>query len=218
MIASLTTVNQAQFVPSDAATAAKAAGDTTTLLPEPSPRADIGLVIAKMVIENAFNSRKQARQDREHATKAMVAAQDAQVSKMREMAEKRYEAAQTEAYGKMAEGALGVLGGFATAGGFSKNDTQLKAQTNSGLGEVIGSQGKVLGGVMSLASAGDKRAADRLDADAKAFENEATQHKRTIEDADDDAKEARELSRTALDFLREFESTQTKSMSSAIKA
>lgn len=193
-----------------------------SLMPEPQG-GDVGLIVAQLAIENAFEQRKQARNDRQHATSAMVAAQKDQIAHMREAADMRYEAAKLEAWGKIADGALGITGGVITAGTFQSNAHsgalgEAIRQNNQGWGSAFSSGGNVASGVTGLIAAGQKHAADNLDADAKADEMEATAQKRALENADDEIKEARDHVRTALDFLREFQSTQTKAMASAIKA
>jgi len=182
----------------------------SALMPEPEPTGDIAFVMAKMMVENAYRNREQARQDRQHGTEAMVAAQSEQIAHMRAAAEERYAAAKLEAWGKIGDGVFGVTGGCVTAGG--------SAPANAGIGSAIGSGGHVFAGGFSLAASSNKHAGDELEADAKAAENHATQLKRQVEGADDDIKEARDHMRAAIDFLREFESTKTKSLSSAIKA
>lgn len=189
-----------------------------SLMTEPAAGADVGMIIAKMIIENAFTNRMQARQDRQRATNAMVDAQKNQIGHMREAAEKRFEAAQVEAWGKIVDGGCGVVGGCVTAGlGGQSNMTDEGRQNNTGRGSAISSGGDLVSAGTSLWAAGTREEGEQLDADAKAAENDAAQQKRLVEGADDDMKEAREYTRAALDFLREFESTQNKSMSSAIK-
>lgn len=191
--------------PSQPNASAATAPPAATLMPDPEPGADVGLIIAKLIIENAFTSRMQARTDRKRATEAMVAAHKRQISHMRDAAEERYTAAKLEAWGKIGEGAYGVAGGATMAAG------------SEGGGKAACSFGQVGSGVTSLAAQGHRHGSDELDADAKAAENDAAQRERLIEAADDDAKEAREYTRAAIDFLREFQSTRTKSLSSAIK-
>jgi hypothetical protein len=178
---------------------------TATLMSDPALAGDVGTIIAKLVIENAFTSRMQARQCRQHATEAMVAAQEQQIAHMREAADARYDAAQMEAYGKIGEGMFGIAGGAAIA------------DRNEGAGKILTSSGQIGSGMASLEAQRSRHGGDQLEADAKAAENDAAQQKRLIEAADDDIEEARDYTRAAIDFLREFESTQTKSMSSAIK-
>lgn len=175
------------------------------LLDEPSASGDIGLMIATLVIDNAFTSRIRARQDRQDATNAMIAAQKDQIAHMRDAAEERYAAGQLEAGGKIWAGMFGIAGGAATAG------------NEEGVGKIYSSIGEIGAGAASLDAKSSARAGELLDADAKAAENEASQQKRIIEAADDDIKEARDYTRAAIDFLREFQSTKTKSLSSAIK-
>jgi hypothetical protein len=187
------------------------------LLAEPGAGGDVGLMIATMIIETAFANRMRAREDRHQATNAMVAAHKDQIAHMREAAEQRYTAAQAEAWGKIADGGLGVVGGCVTAGVFGTNADSATRATNEGYGNALSSGGRIASGFTGLAAAGDRYDSENLDADAKAAENEAMQQKRMIEAADDDIKEAREYTRAAIDFLRELESTKSKSLSSAIK-
>lgn len=201
-----------------------------TLMPEPKG-ADIGLVIAQMAIENAYTTRKQAREQRQHANAAMISAQREQLAQMRIEADKRFEAAQFEAYGKIGEGLAGVAGGLSTAGVLwsdsrtggasdsrgSQGDGRQEVPKAEGYGTALGSLGKIGGGVASAYAAGHRHDADLAGAAAKAYEMEATTQKHAIENAEDEMKEAREHIRTALDFLRDFEAAQTKAMSSAIK-
>ncbi len=189
------------------------------LMPEPQG-ADIGLVIAQLAIENAFTARKQARHDRQHANTAMIAAQKEQIAHMREEADKRYEAAKFEAWGKIAEGGCGILGGMVSGSGLFKligGTDESGLQTRRGWGEAASSLGRVGSGVTSVITAGERHDADLEGAAAKAAEIEATAQKDAIGNADDEIKEAREHIRTALDFLRDFQAAQQKAMSSAIR-
>jgi hypothetical protein len=182
-----------------------AAAPAAMLMPEPDLGGDVGFIIAKMVIDNAFTNRMQARHDRQRANEVMVASQKEQISHMREAAEKRYLAGTLEAWGKIGEGAYGIAGGATMAAG------------SEGGGKIACSFGSIASGTTSLVAQGSRHAGDELDADAKAAENAASQQRRLIETADEDIKEARDYTRAAIDFLREFQSTETKSLSSAIR-
>jgi hypothetical protein len=199
----------------ETAPSAPAAASIEALIPEPQG-ADIGVVVARMVIENAFASRKQARHDRQHANAAMASAQKAQLQHMRAEADRRYEAAKLEAWGKISEGACGVAGGLTSGLGAAFGSDKAPAATQ-GYGSAMSSGGKVAGGVFNLISAGERHEADLASADAKAAEMEASAQKNRQENADDELKEAREHMRKAMDFLSEFQSTQSKSMSAAIR-
>jgi hypothetical protein len=180
------------------------------LLPEPS--VNVELAIARMFIENAYTQRKAAHEDKRAAEGSMIAAQKDQIAKMRAAAEERFEAARLEAFGKIAEGAAGVAGGLAGIGalGIEHNPKEWDDSMTSG--------GKLGSGLLSLGAAGHKENAENLDADGKAAEMQQTVAKHEFDDADDAIKEAREHARNALDFLREYESTQAKTMASALKA
>src|SRR5689334_22165592 len=77
------------------------------LMPEPqSVYADFA--IARLFIENAYTQRKDAREDKRAATASLIESQKAQIAHLREEADKRYAAAQTEAWGKIEEGVMGM--------------------------------------------------------------------------------------------------------------
>jgi hypothetical protein len=180
------------------------------LLPEPK-NVDVGLAIAQMAIERAYTSRSQARADRRHAEEAMRTAEQEQLTDMRREADERCAAAQAEAWGKIAEGGLGVTGSLAST-------TVLdRLRIRPEFGVAISESGKVGAGVGGLWAAGSRHDADEAGASAKQAENLTSAERRAMERADDEIKEARDHVRTALDFLREFQSTQSKTMSSAIR-
>ncbi len=192
-----------------------------SLMSEPSG-GDISMAIAQMVIENAYDSRKRARTDRQHANTAMVTAQKAQISELKKEAEKRYEAARSEAFGKIFEGAAGIAGGLASSGLFStKTDgetTEYQRARDSSLGSSLSSSGKLVsGGVGFFETSGLRRESDLAGVAAKGYEMEATAQKKRIENTEDEIQEAREHVRKALDFLRDFQSTEAKAMSSALR-
>jgi hypothetical protein len=193
----------------DGAVGGAAGSIDSVLLPEPKG-ADVGTATAQMVIEQSFSRRKMARTDRDQSTSAMIAAQNEQIAHLKEQAGRNYEAAKLEAWGKIGSGVAGIAaGGIGLLGEKGKGEYGAKAMEGAG---------GVWSGGAGLLSAGMKEDADNEGVVAKACENEATAQKRALENADDEIKEAREHARTALDFLREFESTRSKSMSSAIKA
>lgn len=178
-----------------------------SLMPEPTGGgADVGFAIAQMIIETSFASKKAARHNRQQATQGMISAQKAQIAHLRQEAEKRYDAAVTNAWGKIAGGALGVAGGI------------FMAEGKEGVGRALISGGDVAEGSLAIPAAGMERRAALESAAAKEAEMQATAEKAALDDANDEIAEAREHIRTALEFLRDFQSTQSKAMSSAIKA
>jgi hypothetical protein len=187
---------------------------TGALLPAPRPSVDVGEAIAKLVLENAFTQREAARKDRNQATNAMAVAQQHQLANMREEADDRYAAACASAVGKMVEGAASVVGGaVALEGACGRGAAKAEAR-----GQIIGGSGKVFSAGSDLFAAGWTHAADTASANAKADEMAAKAAESRTNDASDEMKEGQDTIRTALDFLREFHSTQSKSMSSAIRA
>ena len=189
-----------------------------SLMPEPQKGGDIGLMIAKMVVDNAFARRKQAREDRKEANRAMVEAQKSQIANMRAAADSRYAAARTQAWGKIAGGALGALGGAVSGVGGAFADQGGGRMACDGSGRALAADGDVAQGLAGLWASNDTLDADLADANAKADEMQATKAQDAMDAQDDLIDEARDDVRNALDFLKEFQSTETKSMSSAIRA
>jgi hypothetical protein len=177
----------------------------TPLLPEPGG-GDVGVDIAMMVIENAFTRRDAARRDRQQETLDMARTQNAQLSHMREAADKRYAAAMLEGAAKIAEGAGTCASGV------------VKLAHHNDWENVAAGAGKHDSGVLGLFATTIKHDADRSDVAAKRAEMEASLQKAGIEHSDDEAKEARQHLQNAIDFLKEFRATEAKSMSSAIRA
>lgn len=186
------------------------AGEVAPLMSEPG-NTDIGLVIAKVEIDRAFTARKAARQDRQSAMRSLVSAQAKQVSAMRHEADSNYAAAMHDAWGKALGGAFNALGGGLA---LAVTDPSKSAAIN----QVGGGLGSVASAITGWDGAGEKLEADHAGATAKAAEMEATAFKDTLENADDELKEAREHADKALEFLRELSSAQSKTQSAAIRA
>ncbi len=202
--------SQAQVPQSSSAPAGCAPLEGGTALLPASQNVDIGEAVARMVIENAFARRQLAREVRASAAVAQEAAQKAQVEHMREQAEASYDAGMREAQGKVVSGLGGIAGaalGFAGA-----------MWSNRGL-VAAGDAAKPLGdgasGVFDMEAHGFRRTADRLGAQVKADEMRAEAEKKRLDGADDDIAETRDAVRSALDFLREFQSTRAKSQTAA---
>lgn len=179
--------------------------EATALMPEPS-QCDVSLAIAQMVIQNAFNSQTAARQDRQQATQRMMDAQKTQVAELRKEADQKLAAGCVEAAGRILSGAGSIANGLMTAGG--KKDK----------GAAIKGGGDLLAGYCAVASAIVSHEADLTSARAKTAEMEAARQKDDIDAANDELDEARQHIRTALDFLRQFRTTEAESMRAAIRA
>lgn len=204
-------------IPFEPMTSAGTSNTVAALLPSPA-NVDVGVVVARMAIENAFTERKEAHADRKHANEAMEAAQKRQLAEMRREADRRFDAARLEAAGKIAEGGAGIFGGITLASSAKPDATKAESTKAEGLSGILGSGGKVAGALGSLDGAFARHAADDAGAMAKKYEMEAAAQKRVMDNAEDEVKEARDHARTALDFLRQLEETQAKSMGSAIRA
>lgn len=181
------------------------------LMPAPEPAIDIGAAVARMLIEGAFERRQIDRTSRNAAAIAAEAAGRAQVEHMREQANAEHDAAVLQATGKIAGGAVGVAGGLAPMLGEGMRNATLRE-----LGPAVREGGPVASGLFDLAAAGATGRAGTARADAKADELRADAEKSRVDAEQTDVDASRDDIRTALEFLREFESTQAKSQSAAL--
>ncbi len=169
------------------------------ILPPPAS-ADVGEAIATLVIESALANRKTARDTKHAAASALEHAEDAEIANMRQAADSRYNAAKADAFAQMASGGL-------TAGSAYVGNTA--AMTFKGGAEVA------KGGFSFFYSAGEKRDADRADIAAKQAAHAATHAKTTMDDAIDDEKAAKDSVRKALEFLKDYSSSQQQAQAAA---
>lgn len=195
----------------DAGSAPTMTAGPSTLMPSPEPSVDIGAAVARMLIESAFERRQLARSSRNAAAIAAEAAGKAQVGHLREQAEAEHDAAVLQATGKIAGGAIGVAGGLMPMLGEGMRNASVRD-----LGPAVREGGPVASGLFDLAAAGATGRAGNARADAKADELRADAEKSRGEAEQSDVDASRDDIRTALEFLREFESAQAKSQSAAL--
>lgn len=179
------------------------------LLPQPSRSVDVSEAIARMVIETAFERKRQVRADRTAARTEMAEAQKAQLVHMREKADATRGAAQAEAWGRIAGGGLGIAGALLPLGQGEDGKGNGWAATGQALS--AGSQSGT--GVGGLVAAPFSLQAAHADANAKADEMRVAAEKEVIDEASDDMRELDDRVRSALDFMREYRSTEAKSAS-----
>jgi hypothetical protein len=182
-----------------------------TLLPAPAPQVgDVGEAVARMVLESAFERKKAARDERKAAESAMVAAGEQQIAHLREQAEVNYDSALLQATGRIATGALGVAAGaMGPVGEACRNAPMIS------LSPAVREAGTLAGGVVDAMAAAPKRTADHFGASAKADEMRASAEKARLDGAGDELRDVEDAARSALDFLREFKATQSKTQSAA---
>src|SRR5262249_16215551 len=159
-----------------------------------------------------FSQKKNAREARNIAERAMSDAQQNELKQMREQAEANYAASVTNAVGQIVGGGIAVGGVAAdTVGDFTRNGVVKAA------GQAAHKGGPDLAkGISGLASAGSKYDADILEASAKGSGYAAEVSKKAAEDAADDENNAKESARKALDFYREYETAAAQARSAAM--
>jgi hypothetical protein len=174
------------------------------LLPDPASTAainmDAGQAMAMLMIDSAFARRTTAREAKTKAESASADAQSQQLHRMREAAEHRYDAAQMDAWVQIGSGAVTLAGTRFGTGGMN----------------VAGGVSSFAKGIGGLASSAERRAAERADASAKQHELTAKLMKDIGEDWGDDVRAAKESVRKALDFLKEYQSTQSQTQAAAL--
>jgi hypothetical protein len=125
--------------------------------------------------------------------------------------------------GTVGEGAGKVAG--ATAGAraeaFSasavKDEASRAAGRAGGAAKIAESSGGLVGSGFKMAATFIRHEADIAESQAKAHEMRATNEKGMLDAAEDTTKEANEVIRKALDFLKEFQSTKAQGLSAAIR-
>lgn len=176
---------------------------------------DIGEAIARMVIESAFSRRAQARDDRKQATESMVQSQQRQITALRAEAEERFVQARTAAIGKGLEGGARIAGGVITISGATASDSTSKAL--KGWAEGTSASGSVVASGFDLFAGDHGRDADRAGIRAKTHGMASEAASKQINGAEDEIAEAREHAKKAIEFLKEFNATQHRATSAAIR-
>lgn len=177
------------------------------LLPAPSSYpvigGNIGAEIAKLVIEMGREQRERAKALRAAEERSLIAAENAQLSAMREKADNAFCAG-------LVAGGAGVIGGACNVYG------GIKYGANEGTGKAWSGAADCVSGAGKMMSAGWQNGAD-LDASYATEEEQRAGHaKRAAEDARDDITAAEKLMDKAAAFFKEYESAQQDASKAAL--
>ncbi len=182
------------IVPSETRLDAGAPNDVTPLLQNPEETAltcsgDLGAAIAAMLLIASKNQRAAAREAKEAALASEVAAHRSRIDNMEKAAEKRFVGGMTSGFTTIGAGGMTLAGGTC-----SEMSNQKKFEGG----------GKAGDGAGKVAEAFFARDASEADRAAETDEQAAKQAGRTIERAIDDAKDANDLLRRAMEHYKEF--------------
>lgn len=190
---------------------------------------DVNAQAAALMLKHGHEKRTQTRELRGVQETRLQDFEQQQVNKMREQATQMLIANQRRAWGMIVSGGLGVaagavtMGSAAAAGRAASSEAAAKAatsaeqtasaartaeeatraaQTARGVALSLDGGGSVSRGVMDLTAADAEKDAADAEAASVAAEHKASAAKRRIDDLKDEEQGARELIRTALDFLK----------------
>ena len=172
---------------------------------QPASNIDIGLAIATLSIDSAFERRKNGRNEKTVAERALVASEQKQLASMQEAADEKLSSAHTSAVGEMISGGLSAGGGMISLG------TGKSSWSDIGRG---GSS--AASGAMKMWSSEADHRASEADIRAKAAEQSAGHFKDAIGEAKDDIDASRESVRKSLDFLKEYQAAQSQTQAAAL--
>ena len=183
------------------------------LMPEPSGLdiigGDIGAELAKILIDMSRKQRDLAKSIRAAEEKAQVAAENAQLSALREKADNAFMAGMVSGAMTFTAGAIEFGGGIAMAKAPTQARADLASKLSSGASKTTEAQGRLLGAAW-------QKAADLDGTYATEEEQRAGHHKRAAEDARDDMKDAEDLIDKATSFLKEYQTARQDASKAAL--
>jgi hypothetical protein len=195
-------------ISSDGATAPGGA----SLLPDADTSGNVGMMIAKLLLENDDARKELAKQDRRAAEADLKAEQTTQLSEMKEAADKRQAAGEEEAWGKMISGGLelgAAVAPLAAPSGSLLLDPKVDAAIGNGAGTAIN-------GAFTLDASGKTREAADADQRSKAAEMAASEAKSRVDDARDDKRAAEDAVGRVLDWLGKMQDLSADTARSAL--
>jgi hypothetical protein len=163
----------------------------------PEVSGDINARIAAMLLEQSQDRKDYLREARRVEEENLRAFEAAEVQAVRDEAAHTRAAAQSRAIGAMVSGGFQVAGGVALGGIANKTDAKATSDCLNGSGELTE-------GFMGLNAAARDYAAGEARADAKSAENKGNESERRLGDIEEEVREARELAKTAMQFLRDM--------------
>jgi hypothetical protein len=155
---------------------------------------DTNAAVAAMMLEHAQQKRETLGQARLAEEEFLRKREAEQVAQIREEACEAAEAARWQALGSIAAGALGIAGGASMCAAGGKP---------SGESTILSSSGDSMKGLFGCVAADHDMAAGNARADATAAEHRGGAAQRRLEEIHSEQSDARELMRTAMDFLKE---------------
>ncbi len=157
---------------------------------------DINARVAAMLLEQSQDRKDYLREARRAEEQHLHAVEDAEVQAIRDEAVHVRDAAQSRAMGAILSGGFQIAGGVALASAEGENGGAASSRMLEG-------SGKLGEGLTGLDAAASDYAAGEARADAKSAENKGKESERRLGDIEDEVREARELAKTAIQFLRD---------------
>jgi hypothetical protein len=157
---------------------------------------DINARVAAMLLEQSQDRKDYLREARRSEEQHLRAVEGAEVQAIRDEAVHVRAAARSRAIGAMVSGGFQIAGGMVMAG--SEGDAE-----SQGTSSVLGGSGKAGEAIMGFSASNSDFAAGEARADAKAAENKGKESERRLGDIEEEVREARELAKTAIQFLRD---------------
>jgi hypothetical protein len=164
---------------------------------DPEVSGDINARLAAMLLAQSQDQKDYLREARRAEEQHLRAVEEAEVQAIRDEAAHTRSAAQSRAVGAMVSGGLQVASGVALGSIECKTEAESSARILQGAGDF----GKA---VMDLDAAASDHAAGEARAEAKSAENKSKESERRLADIEAEVREARELAKTAIQFLRDM--------------
>jgi hypothetical protein len=162
---------------------------------DPEVSGDINARIAAMLLAQSQDRKDYLREARRAEEQHLRAVEDAEVQAIRDEAVHTRAAAQSRAIGAI------VSGGFQMGSGVAIGTMDCgDAETTS---KILEGSGKASDGIAGLNASTSDYAAGEDRADAKSAENKSKESERRLGNIEEEVREARELAKTAIQFLRD---------------
>lgn len=196
--------------------ATEAAQPGASLLPEPGDAfamldtGDVGAALAKLALENGYESRKAGRAAREVAEKAQEAAEQKQLEERRAQADSAFVGGLVGGFSTVASG------GFAFAAGGAQANTSVAEGVALGTAKRFEAGGKLLEGTGTVGKAVADHSASAHDVATTEAEQAASREKRNVDDAKEIVDDAKKLIDRTLDFYREYQTGKADAQRAAI--
>jgi len=176
---------------------------------------DVNSRVAAMMLHHARDVRESAQTARAAEEENLRRQEDAQIRSMHEQADRIRSAGIASGTALIAGGAFQFAGGMVALNGPTLASGDL-APTAKGTQVALDGVGQAAQGTGKLVASHEERAGKIADSDSTAAGHRADAAKRRLDDLDEEAANARELARTAIDFLRDQTRTKGSADSAAV--